>query len=41
MRIWDDIGKDPGHKAPGFAHFRPLLERVAAGHAARGEVGRG
>jgi len=33
VRIWDDIGKDPGHSAPGFEHFRPLLERVVAKHA--------
>ena len=29
VRVWDDIGKDPDHKAPDFAHYRPLLERVA------------
>ncbi len=32
VRIWDDIGKDPAHSAPGFAHYRPLLERVVAEH---------
>lgn len=35
VRIWDDIGKDPDHKAPGFAHYRPVLERVAAAHGAQ------
>lgn len=34
VRIWDDMGKDPTHQAPGFAHFRPLLDRVAKAHAA-------
>lgn len=33
VRIWDDIGKDPSHSAPGFDHYRPLLERVVAEHA--------
>ncbi|WP_425049506.1 (R)-1-hydroxy-2-trimethylaminoethylphosphonate oxygenase [Psychromarinibacter sp. S121] len=28
VRIWDDIGKDPDHAAPPFAHFAPVLERV-------------
>ena len=34
VRIWDDIGKDPSHSAPGFDHYRPLLERVVFRHAA-------
>ena len=33
VRIWDDVGKDPSHAAPGFAHYRPLLERVVQSHA--------
>ena len=33
VRIWDDVGKNPDHQAPAFAHFRPVLERVAARHA--------
>lgn len=28
VRIWDDAGKDADHAAPGFDHFRPLLNRV-------------
>ena len=36
VRRWDDTGKDPGHAAPGFDHFRPLLDRVVRAHAARG-----
>ncbi len=31
VRIWDDLGKDPDHGAPPFAHYRPLLERVVRG----------
>lgn len=31
VRIWDDLGKDPDHAAPPFAHYRPLLERVVRG----------
>lgn len=30
VRLWDDMGKDPARSAPGFAHFRPALERAAA-----------
>lgn len=33
VRIWDDIGKDPDAKAPEFAHYAPLLERVVQAHA--------
>lgn len=33
VRIWDDIGKDPARKAPEFAHYAPLLERVVQAHA--------
>lgn len=32
VRIWDDIGKDPDHAAPPFAHFAPVLERVVRAH---------
>ena len=34
VRIWDDMGKDPNHAAPAFAHYQPLLERVVQAHAA-------
>lgn len=34
VRVWDDIGKNPDSKAPDFAHFQPLLERVVQAHAA-------
>ena len=30
IRLWDDMGKDPARKVPGFAHFRPALERAVA-----------
>ncbi|MCG6901820.1 MAG: HD domain-containing protein [Rhodobacter sp.] len=33
VRMWDDIGKDPAHAAPAFAHYAPLLERVVQAHA--------
>jgi len=33
VRIWDDIGKDEGHKAPDFEHYKPMLERVVQAHA--------
>jgi gamma-butyrobetaine dioxygenase len=29
VRRWDDQAKDPHAPAPGFSHFRPLLERLA------------
>lgn len=32
VRIWDDIGKVPGHETPGFDHYLPLLERVVQRH---------
>lgn len=35
VRIWDDAGKDPAHSAPPFAHFKPVLESVAARQAQR------
>jgi gamma-butyrobetaine dioxygenase len=28
LRRWDDEAKDPASSAPGFEHFRPVLERV-------------
>ncbi|MEM8793293.1 MAG: HD domain-containing protein [Pseudomonadota bacterium] len=28
VRLWDDEGKDPGHKAPEFGHYLALLQRV-------------
>ena len=28
VRLWDDGGKQPGMKTPGFDHYMPLLERV-------------
>ena len=34
VRIWDDTGKDPAHRAPHFDHYRPLLDRVVSAHAA-------
>ncbi|WP_172296682.1 HD domain-containing protein [Pseudoruegeria sp. HB172150] len=34
VRIWDDIGKDPDHAAPPFAHYAPVLERVVQKQAA-------
>lgn len=33
VRIWDDTGKNPANKAPEFAHYAPLLERVVRAHA--------
>lgn len=32
VRIWDDIGKDPDHSAPSFAHYAPVLQRVVRTH---------
>ncbi|MDF0599166.1 HD domain-containing protein [Psychromarinibacter sp. C21-152] len=32
VRIWDDIGKDPDHAAPAFAHYAPVLRRVVRTH---------
>lgn len=32
VRLWDDVGKDPAHSAPGFAHYAPVLERVVQAH---------
>ena len=31
VRIWDEGGKDPEMTTPDFAHYVPLLERVALG----------
>lgn len=31
VRIWDEGGKDPDMETPNFAHYVPLLERVALG----------
>ena len=31
VRIWDEGGKDPDMETPAFAHYVPLLERVALG----------
>ena len=31
VRIWDDKGKDPDMTTPDFAHYAPVLERVALG----------
>ena len=31
VRIWDEGGKDPDMETPAFAHYVPLLERVAHG----------
>lgn len=28
VRLWDDLAKDPNKSVPGFAHYRPILERV-------------
>jgi phosphonate degradation associated HDIG domain protein len=33
VRIWDDTGKAPGHAAPSFSHYKPLLERVVQAQA--------
>lgn len=33
VRIWDDRGKQPGMKTPGFRDYMPLLKRVVAGQA--------
>ena len=30
VRRWDDQAKDPSADVPGFDHYRPLLERLAA-----------
>ncbi|MEM7508623.1 MAG: HD domain-containing protein [Pseudomonadota bacterium] len=32
VRIWDDIGKVPGHQTPGFEHYAPILQRVVDRH---------
>ena len=32
VRIWDDEAKVPGRETPPFAHYAPLLQRVAAAH---------
>ena len=32
VRIWDDEGKVPGHKTPGFEYYMPLLKRVVDRH---------
>ena len=29
VRLWDERAKDPEMQTPGFAHFRPVLERLA------------
>jgi phosphonate degradation associated HDIG domain protein len=31
VRLWDEAAKVPGLPTPGFAHYRPLLERLARG----------
>jgi phosphonate degradation associated HDIG domain protein len=31
LRRWDDAGKTEGLVAPGLEHYRPILERIAAG----------
>lgn len=31
VRLWDEAAKVPGLPTPGFAHYRPLLERVVRG----------
>lgn len=31
VRFWDEAAKVPGLPTPGFAHYRPLLERVVRG----------
>jgi phosphonate degradation associated HDIG domain protein len=31
VRRWDDQGKVAGLRTPGLAHYRPLIERAAAG----------
>ena len=28
VRIWDDLGKVPGHKTPDFDYYAPMLQRV-------------
>lgn len=28
VRIWDDLGKVPGHVTPTFDHYAPILQRV-------------
>ena len=33
IRRWDGEGKDPEVRAPGFARYRPLLQRLVAGYA--------
>ena len=34
VRIWDDQGKDPAIETPPFAHYAPMVARVAAAHQA-------
>ena len=31
VRLWDEGGKDPDMRTPDFAHYMPLLDRVALG----------
>jgi gamma-butyrobetaine dioxygenase len=31
VRRWDEAAKVPGKKTPDFAHYRPVLQRAAAG----------
>ncbi len=30
LRQWDEAAKVPGHRVPGFEHYRPLIERCLA-----------
>ena len=32
VRIWDDLGKEPAKKTPGFGHYMPMLQRVVDRH---------
>ena len=36
VRVWDDEGKVPGHRTPGFDHYVPLLQRVVDRHLGAG-----
>jgi phosphonate degradation associated HDIG domain protein len=35
LRRWDDRGKDPAHRTPPLAHYRPALEAAMAAAASR------
>jgi phosphonate degradation associated HDIG domain protein len=38
LRRWDEAAKVPGHRVPGLAHYRPLIERYLAEGGRRSKV---